>query len=671
MTKPATLPFLLLLTASLCLAGQATQAPKAEEPKKEEKKEEAKPAAGAETGAALLPEEKPFATGSMEIGYRWVGDVGGNFNAYRSVVDLGKGVRLQSLDTDLADPSGKLWNHFHLRGAGWGGDPYNTANVDVGKNGVYRLNADYRNMVYLNYLPSFANPAIDRGIFVNQRSLDVQRRFADVQLDLMPGRRFVPYLAFTRDSGFGRGITGFVSDSNEYPVANDLRDQTNHYRGGVRIDWKSCNLTLEQGGTTFKDDQRVFNTVPNTGNRVAPVLGQQLFLRDLVQAYGVRGDSTYSRALLTASPYSWLDVNAQFLFSQPTSDTNFFQSQTGQFVLLNQLLFYDRANGSLASSAKQPHSSGGFGLELRPHRRIRVRESWFTDRMHNASRAQLVEQLALAGTISTAFVDRLQVNFSQQQAELLVDVTNRITAWGGHRYVWGESRSRGPLVQRPATFEVAELRRHSALAGIRFRPFQKLLLNADGEVARGDKTYFRTGLQNFEKVTLRARYTLTTSLTLAATAAVTDNENPTRGVDYSFSSHDAGLSLSWAPGGGQHLSLLTEYAKTGIYSDIRYIAPFNGQAERSLYRDNAHTGTVLADVRVWKTGPQFQLGGTYFLSSGSRPTRYYQPSARVAMPIGKHVAWVNEWRWYGSSEPFYLYEGFRAHQFTTALRLTR
>jgi len=663
--------WVLILGSGLCLAQTEQAKPAEAKPEQQAAPVEAK-AETPEAAAAqpLVPSDEAPVTGAMEVGYRWLGDVGGNFNAYRSVVDLGEGVRVLNLDTRLADPSGKLWDRFTLRGGGWGGDPYNTAHLGVERNRVYRLNLDYRNLVYLNYLPSFANPTIDRGVFVNQRSMDVQRRFSDVQLDLMPGRVLTPYLAFTRDSGFGRGITGFVSDGNEYPVANDLRDQTNHYRGGVRLDWRGWNLTLEQGGTTFKDDQRVFNSAPNQGNRTQPLLGQQLFLRDLLQAYGVRGDSIYSRGLLAASPAAWIDLNAQFLFSQPSSDTNYFEAKSGQFVLLNQLLFYDRGTGTLSSSAKQPHSAAGFNVELRPHARIRIRESWFTDRMRNATRAQLVEQLALTG-FTSALTDRLAVNFSQQQTELLVDVTKRLTMWGGHRYLWGDSQVRAPLVQRPNAFESAELRRHSGLAGARFRPWQKWMLNADAEIARGDRTYFRTGLLNYQKVNLRTRYDVTSSLSVSAVAAVMDNENPTPGVQYSFSSHDAGVSVAFLPKGGEKVSLLVDYNRTGIYSDIGFIAPFNGQQERSLYRDNAHTGTVLADVRPWKAGPWITAGGSYFLSSGSRPTRYYQPIGRVALPLGKYAFWVGEWRWYGSSQPFYLFEGFRAHQFTTGLRLTR
>ncbi len=51
----------------------------------------------------------------------------------------------------------------------------------------------------------------------------------------------------------------------------------------------------------------------------------------------------------------------------------------------------------------------------------------------------------------------------------------------------------------------------------------------------------------------------------------------------------------------------------------------------------------------------------FFISSGSRPTSYYQPVAKLWVPLGKHVSWFTEWRYYGYGEAFYLYEGFRTH----------
>ena len=92
------------------------------------------------------------------------------------------------------------------------------------------------------------------------------------------------------------------------------------------------------------------------------------------------------------------------------------------------------------------------------------------------------------------------------------------------------------------------------------------------------------------------------------------------------------------------------------------------QQATSLYHENAHTGTALVSVK-W-----FSAGGSFFKSSGSRPTQYYQPLARVSVPVYKHVYWNAEWRYYGfaeSGQPYYFLEGFRSNQLMLSLKLVR
>ena len=67
----------------------------------------------------------------------------------------------------------------------------------------------------------------------------------------------------------------------------------------------------------------------------------------------------------------------------------------------------------------------------------------------------------------------------------------------------------------------------------------------------------------------------------------------------------------------------------------------------------------------------FTAGGSFFVSSGSRPTQFYEPLARVSVPVYKHIYWNAEWRYYGFADTFYQYQGFRSNQLMTSLRLVR
>ena len=109
-------------------------------------------------------------------------------------------------------------------------------------------------------------------------------------------------------------------------------------------------------------------------------------------------------------------------------------------------------------------------------------------------------------------------------------------------------------------------------------------------------------------------------------------------------------------------------------SNINFLLlPFLSPAV-SVYRENAHTATSTIDLAlpaIARIAPKLSLGGSLFVSAGTRSSRYYQPLGRLSLPLQKHVSWNTEWRWYGFGEQFYLYEGFRAHTFMTGIKVTR
>ena len=628
----------------------------------EEKKAEA-PAAQAEAKPAESPAPAPPVeqniSGSIDFGYRWRSDVSGNFNSYRSVVNLGEGPKLFGWDFSIRDPKQKFYDRIDTQGIGWGGDPWTTGRLNASKSGMYDLRLDYRNIAYFNYLPSYADPQLNpqAGLFLNENSFDIRRRAMDVQLDLRPGKRVIPYFNFNRNWNQGHGITVFQANANEYPVATTYDNMTNLYRGGVHIEMNKYHVTLEQGGVDFSDDQNVTNSQRNPGNLTAPFLGQTLFLGNLSQSYAIHGSSIYTKALATAHPASWADLYGQFLFSQPKNDVNYNLSATGQFVNIGNLTFFNSMTDVLNAAIKQPHTTAAAGAEVRPVRRLRVIESWTTDRLHDVSGTR-----------------RLVWDYSREQVDVLYDIFSRLTLRGGYRYVWGDSRVPTAVLTAAGPFEDAQLRQQAGLAGLTFRAGQKITANFDFEGASSSRAYFRTSLYDYQKARIRARYQATGSLSFNAVFSVLNNDNPTPGINYQYLSRDNSFSVQWAPAGGKRISLAGDYSRSTFRSDISYRVPQDGTTAFDHYRDNAHTASSVVDLSLPGYGgmtPKISFGGALFLSSGSRPTRFYQPLGRVAIPITKHLFWNSEWRWYGFGEQFYMYEAFRAHTFLTGLRLIR
>jgi hypothetical protein len=498
---------------------------------------------------------------------------------------------------------------------------------------------------------------------------------SDFQLDLFPGHRIIPYLAYGRDSGEGTGITTFESDVNSYPVADHMFDKTDNYRGGVRLEFNRFHVTLEQGGTTLRDDQQAYDSTVNYGNNYQPYFGQTLDLTNLAQAYGIRGDSIYTKALFTANPYSWLDLSGQFLYSRPDTTVNYTQFDTGSLVLQQAILFYTGEQALGFAAGKQPHTTGSLGFELRPLKRVRILQTWMTDRMHTSAAGlvtdMILQPVSAAQTTLTPLTSLLVVNYNQEQTDVLLDVTHKLTLRGGYRYVWGDAQTGDALIAGPGQ-ESSELRQQVGIAGVNFRATQKLSLNADFEDAASDHAYFRTSLYNYQKMRARARYQLLATLSLQASFSLLNNQNPTTGINYDFLSRQNSLSASWTP--SKRVSILTEYTRSTLRSNIGYLEPEFLTPETSLYRDNAHNASALIDLALpayAKLTPRLAFGGSLFISSGSRPTTYYQPLARLSLPIHKGLIWKSEYRYYGYDEAFYQYEGFRAHILQTGLTISR
>lgn len=600
-------------------------------------------------------------SGSVDLGARWNQGIKGSQDAYRSIVNMGEGARLLNWDTSLENSPWKLVRKAQFRGAGWGGDPSAWLQGSVESRRYYRLSVDHRDTAYFNALPSFANPVIERGLWMSQRAFDTHRRFTEVQLDLVPDKRWIPFFGYTHDNGFGRGVSNFVSEINEYPALAQLNDRTHLFRGGLRMESRRAHLTLEQGGILFSDDYRLSNTDGiHYGNRSNAFLGQTLFLSDLLQAYEIQGSSVFTKGYLTLSPADWFDFSGAFQFSQPRNDVTYRQSNRGLFIDLDSLLFFNAQNLRLLAAAQQPHVTANAGAEVRPLRRLRILQSWVTDRLHNAS-----------SIVDTPVADRLEWSYHQQQTEVSFEFAPRIVLRGGYRYSWGEGVARAPFVLQLGS-ERGQLRRHSALAGGAFRFTDRISVHADSEITRSDRVLFRTSLTDYERLRVRGRYQLLNQLLLYGTVQYLSNTNPPQTNPFDFLSRQAAMGVQWSPSGGRTFQLLGEYARSTIRSSLPVLFPPFGDSGRSLYRDNAHTVTGLLSYKMaagWTWQPQWSLGGSFFRSSGSRPTSFYQPVVRLTAPLMRHVDLIAEYRWYAVSQAFYSFEGFRNHQGFVGIRI--
>ncbi len=638
----------------------------------------AAPVASAADAAA--PAKEKALEGTIDLGARWVSPVSGDMGTYRSIVNLASGLRLVNLDLKY-DPSGpekKLADSVLLQLHDIG-DPYNSARLDMKKNRIYEFRGSYSNIAYYNNLPSYANPTMaTTAAFLDQQAYDTQVRNFSNELVLFPGYWFQPYIAYERNTQFGTGISDLVeSTQNNYPLVNLVRWGQNTFRGGVRIELHKFHATFEEGATSFKDDEGLYSNGPSIGDRTSPYLGQTLSLNDAWEAYYIRGDGKFTKGFATYSPASWADLYGQIYYSDPHTSSNLNQLAQGNIPgVPPDLAFYATEFDQVYGSADMPRTSGSLSGEFRFFNRIRVREIFDTDEFHSDGTATLAELFYAASGIvnplNSTDVTRFEVIQKSEQTEALVDLTKRLMVRAGFRYEWGDSLMGAGLTSLiTSPYETGQLKRHVGLAGLQFRPTQKLTLNADYEQSNGVKTFYRTGLQDYLKLRALARITLPWNLYLNLSENYLNNKNPDPSSQATFRSDVESASLQWMPAGSKRVSLIADYTHSEIRSDISYLVLFPYSTDLSLYVDNANTGSLMAEFTLPGKGavvPKISFGGSFVTTAGSRPSKYYQPLAKLLIPITPHVHLYAEWQWYELNQPFYLYEGFRAHTILSGVR---
>jgi hypothetical protein len=642
---------------------------------------QAQPAsAPSQPGGAATPQQSPvpqtenWLTGWIDVGYRWSTGPDGSLETYRSVVDLGAGPKLVGTDFTITAPHKRLFDNIHVQAYDWT-DPYSTLRIDAGKQGLYTFSASWRSLAYFNNLPSYADPLLAQGIMLDEQSFDSRRHLGSFEVHILPRARFSPYLGFDHDGNATQGVTTFVTDGNEYPTPYRSTDIANLYRGGLNIVLPRMHVTLEEGGTTYRSNENNYASGLNPGNSTTPILGQTLNLTGLVQTWGIRGSSTYTRAVLTADPATWIGIYGHFGYVDPHNDVNYTQYNTGNLVLLSRALFYSGEQFLLAAVGRTPQTSGDIGWVLRPMKRLRIEQYWLTNRLHTAGSATGTDSLLGPGftlPISAAASSFLATNYNQTETDLVFDATSRVTLRGGWRYEYGDAND---LVLPPSgllTIQNSKLRQQAGLASAAWRIFDKLRINGDVEWASSGSEYFRTSLYNYRRFRVMGRYDISPAFHLSADYWILSNNNPLAGSPYKFLSHQESLSAQWTPA-SKKVSVDATWEHCGYQSRIDYLDPTYLIPTLSSYREYCHdvNAVVNATLPGFLNHATVSAGGSALLTSGSRPTTYYQPIIRFSMPITSHIGWFAIWQYYDFGEAYYAYEDFQNHLVTLGLRFSR
>lgn len=216
--------------------------------------------------------------GSATAGFRFT-DVKGYVPSYRQFFNLDTGLRLEDLNVFGAAQPGthnEFADRFSLTASDLGGDPFPTAQLTVGKTGLYDFRADWRQSYYYwNQNDSVILPAGLPGLTPNQNWSTV-RKFGDANFTLHATNNLRFFFDYYRTTNAGDVFTtespdflgspsywGTYARGDPYELFEPIQDETNRFTGG--FDYTIGGWTLH-----YSLGYQTFNEAINAGNTASP-----------------------------------------------------------------------------------------------------------------------------------------------------------------------------------------------------------------------------------------------------------------------------------------------------------------------------------------------------------------------------------------------------------------
>lgn len=219
--------------------------------------------------------------GEVTVGYRFA-DVGGYFPQYQQMFDLKDGFRLFdfTLHGNSPDRSNPFADSYSLTASGLGGDPFSTAELQVGKTNLYDFRVQWRQSTYYwnqnddAVLPITlaASTPLSTGLTANH-NWDTVRKLGSAAFTVHATNRLRFSFEFAKTTNNGPLLTtrsldffnapaywGAYARANPYPLNAPLHDETDRLTGGVDYSWRGWDFHYRAGFQSF-DESVALNLV--------------------------------------------------------------------------------------------------------------------------------------------------------------------------------------------------------------------------------------------------------------------------------------------------------------------------------------------------------------------------------------------------------------------------
>ncbi|MGA3200973.1 MAG: hypothetical protein ABSF12_00610 [Bryobacteraceae bacterium] len=616
---------------------------------------------------------------SFELGYRFA-TIGGDGGMYDSTVNYGDGIRLlsSSLNVQSRDGHGRLFDHLVLTTQGLGGDPYQSAILRIEKNRLYRYDMTWR-------LTAYVDPA--ETISYGEHAMNTTRTMQDHDFTLFPQSRFKLFLGYSRNLETGPALTTiqlYNSAGNEYPLFENVHQETNEYRLGGEVKFLGVRLNVMHGWEDYQENTPESLVSASTGNN--PTLGQAL--NSFQSNEPMHGTSPYWRVALFGEGKKFWAINGRFTYVAGKDAFVLNENSAGTNVgVPNQLQVVSFGN------AQRPALASNFTISLFPatHWVFTNQTSFSNIRMIGDS---YFTEIANGTVVSPVLpFQYLGIQIFSNTTDLMFHPSKWFSIHGGFEYsdrhigsVQGQNNLGDPAPAQPAIEQSNQLK--AGTVGFRLKPLKELTISADAEVGRQNKPIYPISDGNYQAFRGRIEYKKK-QFRVGAYGKTDYNINSDILTSYASHERTYGADGSWV--WNSSFSIDASYTKLHL-NTLGGIDYFSGgvdvSGESSYYVSNIHSATLGARFTLLKRADFFvgyshvqDVGdgratpdgaGLYsalpaFEAAQTFPLRYLSPSVRLSIRITPKLRWNAGYQYYGYREQFSSAQDYQANTGFTSL----
>ena len=631
-------------------------------------------------------------TSTIELGWRWR-RLEGSENKYRSDLNYKQGLR--SFDTNLLLESdsgkGKYFDSLLFSNSGWGSDPQGSTRLNVEKTGVYRFNANVRQISYFNNLSNHA---------LGEHTSNTKNTMGDFDIAFRPeNEKFRVNFGYSFSDFAGPGVYTIRAYSDEFPVTNTTKNRSDDFRIGVEGKLLGFNWGVTQGFRSFRDRSGYSITDGNLGNNTTNTTRLFTFSR----LFPTDGTSYYTAANLQRTFAKKLDFTARAIYTQTDSNMSMTELITGRDNSNNQV---DLDRFDISALSKRIQFRGDLGLTYNFNDKFRLSNTFSFDRFTVNGGESLEEALYRrnnAGTpLATSIVRSIayRVNDYERYVNTIegdFQINNAIAGHIGYRYThrkvnvsgYDQTLTSAPSPTNPRVItEIESNSTNAIIAGMKIKPFKNWVIFWDAEHGTADNVFSR--LENYEYTNFRVRTRLTAkNFAFNASAISKDNTNPSESatvppVDFGAvvkqrvysGSVDWEASDKFAVNAGYTYRHVT--ANTAI--QVRVGTPRLFGFSQYFVRDNFANVDVSA-----KPHKRVSFFGSYRINldrgQGTRfsalpqfiitsyPMKMDSPEFRIAFRITRNVDWNVGYQYFKYRDDQTPSQNYKAHLPYTSLRI--